>query len=59
MLLQVHDELVLEVPDDEIEIIRPLVENTMSEAANLFDPERVKFSIPLVVESDFSRTWEK
>jgi DNA polymerase-1 len=35
LLLQVHDELVLEAPDDEVERARSLVKEVMENAANL------------------------
>jgi DNA polymerase-1 len=41
MILQVHDELLLEVPDDELEQVRELVIDTMSSAYALDVPLRV------------------
>jgi DNA polymerase-1 len=49
MLLQVHDELVLEVPDEEIEEIRPLVLETMSTAYPL--------DVPLKVDASTGKNW--
>ncbi len=49
LLLQVHDELVLEVPDDEIDEVGTLVESTMRGAADL--------AVPLVVDCHFGRDW--
>jgi len=49
MLLQVHDELIFEVPKDEIEATKKLVETVMSGAAHL--------SVPLVVEAGHGATW--
>jgi DNA polymerase-1 len=49
LLLQVHDELVLEVPEDELEAIRPLVVDTMSEAFPL--------AVPLKVDASIGRNW--
>ena len=49
MLLQVHDELLLEVPQDEIEEIRDLVVNQMEGA--------VELNVPLVAESGVGSTW--
>jgi DNA polymerase-1 len=51
MLLQVHDELVFEVPDAEIEPTRALVKRVMEAAAAL--------SVPLVVETGVGRTWDE
>ncbi len=49
LLLQVHDELILEVPEGEIEIVKPLVVNTMQTIVTL--------SVPLVVEADVGKNW--
>ncbi|MFC1967173.1 DNA polymerase I [Chloroflexota bacterium] len=49
MLLQVHDELVFEVPEDECEIMRRLVPDMMSDA--------VKLSIPLKVDIKEGSNW--
>ena len=49
MLLQVHDELVLEAPPDEVAEIGPLVKTRMSGAADL--------AVPLVVELGQGDTW--
>ncbi len=49
MLLQVHDELVFEVPDAELEATRALVKRVMEAAAAL--------SVPLLVETGAARTW--
>ena len=49
MLLQVHDELVFEVPDDEQEGVRALVVHEMEHAAEL--------SVPLVVATGFGNNW--
>ncbi len=50
LLLQVHDELVFEVPLDEKETIRPLVERLMTDALPLD-------GVPVVVESGFGANW--
>lgn len=49
LLLQVHDELVLEVPDSEIEATRSIVRHVMENAARL--------SVPLIVDSGVSENW--
>ncbi|HET9754158.1 MAG TPA: DNA polymerase I, partial [Myxococcales bacterium] len=49
MLLQVHDELVLEAPAAELEEVGPLVKAQMSAAAQL--------AVPLVVELGEGETW--
>lgn len=49
MLLQVHDELVFEVPKNEIEIVKPIIKETMEKA--------VDFVVPLVVEIGTGNNW--
>ena len=49
LLLQVHDELVLEVAPDALDTTRNLVVNTMENA--------IKLSVPLVVETGVGRDW--
>ena len=49
MLLQVHDELVLECPEKRIERDRPLVQETMANAYPL--------SIPLSTEARYGQNW--
>jgi DNA polymerase-1 len=45
MLLQVHDELVFEVPQDEIEAMRELVTSTMQNAMTLVVPVKVDLGV--------------
>ncbi|WP_412988277.1 DNA polymerase I [Pediococcus siamensis] len=49
MLLQVHDELIFEVPDDELAQIQKLVPSVMDSA--------IKLDVPLKVESAFGKNW--
>jgi DNA polymerase-1 len=49
MLLQVHDELVFEVPPEELERIRELVKNEMEHAASL--------AVPLLVDMGIGANW--
>jgi len=49
MVLQVHDELVLEVPEDDLGEVRDLVINTMSQAH--------KLRVPLKVDAAVGRNW--
>ncbi|MEM7800771.1 MAG: DNA polymerase I, partial [Chloroflexota bacterium] len=49
MILQIHDELILEAPEDEIEEIKPLMEKTMSQA--------YKLDVPLKVEASVGKNW--
>ncbi|MBC8130225.1 MAG: DNA polymerase I, partial [Rhizobiaceae bacterium] len=55
MLLQVHDELVFEVPDEEVEATIPVVRAVMEGAA---DP-RVALSVPLVVDARAAANWDE
>lgn len=50
LLLQVHDELVVEVPEGELDAVRTLVCERMSAAAQL--------DVPLVVEASHGATWD-
>lgn len=49
MLLQVHDELVFEVPSDELEVMKQLVPDVMEHALTL--------SVPLKVDVSYGPTW--
>ena len=49
MLLQVHDELVFEVPEEELETMRQLVPEVMSTA--------LKLSVPLKVDTKMGHNW--
>ena len=49
MLLQVHDELIFDVPKDEMDIIKPIVEKEMENA--------FKLAVPLVVDSGIGNNW--
>ena len=49
MLLQVHDELVFEVPSDEMDAVKNLVKHEMEHAAQL--------SVPLVVDMGSGANW--
>jgi DNA polymerase-1 len=55
MLLQVHDELVFEVPDDEVEKTLPVVQKVMEEAPL----PAVSLSVPLQVEARAANNWEE
>ena len=49
MLIQVHDELVLEVPPEEWTELKPIIKSTMEDA--------VKLSIPLAVDINAGNNW--
>jgi DNA polymerase-1 len=51
LLLQVHDELVLEVPDDELDAVRERLPQLMSGVLEL--------SVPLLVELGVGRNWDE
>ncbi|MGZ5930079.1 MAG: DNA polymerase I, partial [Rhizomicrobium sp.] len=54
MLLQVHDELIFEAPDKEVEATRKLAISIMEKAAL----PAVEISVPLVVEARAADTWD-
>ncbi|MBS1182456.1 MAG: polA [Proteobacteria bacterium] len=54
MLLQVHDELIFEAPDDEVEATIPVVRAVMEGAAE----PAVKLSVPLVVDTRAAQNWD-
>lgn len=49
LLLQVHDELIFEVPDDEVAAVRTLVQEAMEQA--------VELSVPLRVNVEIGESW--
>jgi len=51
LIMQVHDELVLEVPEKELARVKPGVEKLMTAVA--------KLDVPLVVEAGVGPNWEK
>ena len=53
MLLQVHDELIFEVPQDEAEATIDVVRATMEKAPL----PALSLSVPLVVEADTGMNW--
>jgi DNA polymerase-1 len=50
MLLQVHDEVVLEVPETEIDETIPVIRSTMRDAFNLV--------VPLKVDVEIGPNWQ-
>ena len=54
MLLQVHDELVFEVPDVEVERTLPVVKKVMEDAPL----PAVSLSVPLQVEAHAADNWD-
>jgi DNA polymerase-1 len=51
LVMQVHDELVLEVPEGELGVVKPSVEKLMTGVA--------KLDVPLVVEAGVGANWEE
>lgn len=49
MVVQVHDELIFDVPKDEIETIKKIVPEVMQSAVTL--------DIPLVADSGYGHNW--
>lgn len=49
MLLQVHDELVFEIPDENVEVEIPIIKNIMENV--------VKISVPIVVDYGVALNW--
>ena len=54
MLLQVHDELVFEVPDGEVERSLPVIKAVMEDAPH----PAVSLSVPLQVEANAADNWD-
>jgi DNA polymerase I len=50
LIMQVHDELVLEVPDNELELVKKTLPNLMQNVA--------KLSVPLLAEVGVGSNWE-
>ena len=49
LILQIHDELLLEVPEGEAEEVRALVKDVMEGA--------LKLDVPLVADARLGRNW--
>ena len=49
MILQVHDELVFEVPEKELKQVAPVIKKEMEEAMPL--------SVPIIVELKIGKNW--
>ena len=55
MLLQVHDELIFEVPEAEVETTIAVVKRVMERAAE----PAVKLKVPLVVDARAAANWDE
>lgn len=51
LIMQVHDELILEVPENELAVIRKRLPELMAQAANL--------DVPLIAEVGYGRNWDE
>ncbi|MCR4278906.1 MAG: DNA polymerase I [bacterium] len=51
MLLQVHDELVFEVPDNEVATVTPKIQNIMVHASDI--------GVPIVVDAKVGKNWDE
>ncbi len=49
LVLQIHDELDFEVPQDELEVLCKMVKETMEGV--------VKLEVPLIAEYSYGKTW--
>ena len=49
MILQIHDELIFDVCDDELDTMKDIVEQGMQQAMQL--------RVPLIAEASFGKTW--
>ena len=49
LLLQVHDELIFEAPEDEIELLKKIVPEIMENA--------IELKVPLKVDFSYGPTW--
>ena len=54
MLLQIHDELVFESPNEEVKKIMPIIKKNMIDVSS---SEHHQFSIPLIVDINFGDNW--
>ena len=55
MLLQVHDELVFELPQSDAEAAKPVIERVMADAAL----PTVKLDVPLGIEIGTGKSWDE
>jgi DNA polymerase-1 len=49
MILQVHDELLFDVPKGEVDLVKPLIVSYMSNA--------MKLDVPVLVEAGTGQSW--
>lgn len=51
MILQIHDELIFEMPDDELEAAEPVIRSAMQDCMQL--------KVPLVVDINIGKNWKE
>lgn len=56
MIIQVHDEIVFEAPEDEVEKVVPIIKQVMEGAPDEFLNGN-KFSVPLTVDVSIGKRW--
>ena len=49
MILQVHDEIIIECPEDEADVVAEILRSEMEQVANL--------SVPLTVDAHIGKNW--
>lgn len=49
IILQIHDELIFDVCEDEIELMKTLVKNAMEQAMEL--------KVPLIADANIGKSW--
>ena len=49
LILQVHDELIVECPPDEVELVKQILTQQMQNVASL--------TVPLIAEAKSGKTW--
>ena len=54
ILLQIHDELIFEVPNNEVKSISKIIKNEMT---SVKDSDSHSFSIPLTVDVNIGDNW--
>jgi DNA polymerase-1 len=55
MLLQVHDELIFEVPEAEVDDLREMAVSVMQDAAL----PAVDIAVPLIVDANTGSNWDE
>ena len=55
MLMQVHDELVFEAPDSEVEATIGIVRKVMTDAPHPF----IQLAVPLQVDAKAAQNWDE